>query len=264
MQDHLELSEIFEFVHNFRDFGGYAADGGRVKKGQLYRSAHYADASTSDLEAFAKIGMAAIVDLRRPGERFRLPTRRAEGCQAKLIAYGVPSDEIQPPHLAFLSDPDVNEDMIVERMCGIYVNFPYEPGHIQVFSDAFATLAEVNGPIVIHCHAGKDRTGVLCALIHHVLGVSRDDTYQDYLLTNDLSRIEKRLPEIARLFAEAQGRAAPQHILRMILGVKAAYLDSAFASIDRQDGSIDSYLQNKLKVTPAMRDAIKTRLIEAV
>ena len=208
------VNGAFQAVHNFRDFGGYPVEGGRVRTGQLFRSAHYAHASDDDLELFVQLGMAAIVDLRRPGERFRLPSRRGEACRAVMVAYGEPSEDTMAPHLSFLRDAEATEELVENGMIGIYRAFAFEPGHIQVFGDAFRALATLDGPVVVHCHAGKDRTGLLCALIHHVLGVSEDDMFTDYLRTNDASRIEKRLPEMRQLFIEASGREAPDALLR--------------------------------------------------
>jgi protein tyrosine/serine phosphatase len=258
----LELNEAFEAIHNFRDFGGYAVPEGRVKLGQLYRSAHYGTATDADLETFARLGMAAIVDLRRPGERFRLPSRRAENCRAVMIAYGQPSDDVQPPHLSFLNDSQISEELIEERMTGIYRDFAFEPGHIEVFGAAFAKLAEADGPIVLHCHAGKDRTGLICALIHHVLGVSDEDMFADYLRTNEASRIEQRLAEVGAAYSQANGVDFNERFVRKVLRVERKYLEAAFDSIVKAHGSLDDYIEKLLCVDDAMRERIRSRLIE--
>lgn len=255
---------VFEGIHNFRDFGGYRVEGGRVRTGRLFRSAHYATATDEDLAAFARLGMAAIVDLRRPGERARFVTRRAPDCRARIIAYGAPTDEVEPPHLGTLGEPGVTEATVVERMIEVYRELAYEPGHLQVFGEAFAALAEADGPIVVHCHAGKDRTGLIVAFIQHTLGVSPDDIMADYLRTNTASRIEERLPEIAQLFRELNGREAPLGLLRQAYRVEEAYLRTAYEGIAAADGSLDAYLENRLGVTPALKARLRERLIEAV
>lgn len=257
------VSAVFEGIHNFRDFGGYAAaGGGRVRTGRLYRSAHYATATDADLERFAALGMAAIVDLRRPAERTRFPTRRSPACRARVISYGQPSDEVEPPHLGTLAEPGLTTQTITERMIEVYRDLAHEPGHLQVFADAFAALAEADGPIVVHCHAGKDRTGLIAAFIHHALGVSEADIYADYMRTNTASRIEERLPELARIFRELNGADAPLDLLRHVYRVEEDYLATAYRAIAERDGSLDAYLENRLGVTPALRDRLRERLIE--
>ena len=206
----------FEAIHNFRDFGGYETPDGTVKRGLLFRSAHYADATDADLEAFRAMGMTAIVDLRRPMERTRFATRRHAACTAELIAYGVPMPDEEAPHLAHLVEEGVTEQVISERMTAIYHELPYEDGHIEVFGKAFAALPGLKGPIVMHCHAGKDRTGLIVAFIQHALGVAEGDILSDYLATNTLSRIEERLPGFIQNFHAAHGVEAPAHLLRHV------------------------------------------------
>ena len=65
-----------EGVRNFRDFGGYAARGGQLKRAKLYRSAHHADATEADLQTIAGLGVSLVVNLLRPAERDRFPSRR--------------------------------------------------------------------------------------------------------------------------------------------------------------------------------------------
>lgn len=251
----------FEAIHNFRDFGGYATPEGRVRRGLLFRSAHYADATEADLAAFQALGMAAIVDLRRPAERTRFASRRPAACAAQLIAYGEPSPDDDPPHLAHLAQEGVTEAVISARMTAVYRELPYEAGHIEVFGKAFAALPELDGPVVLHCHAGKDRTGLIVAFIQHALGVEPTDILDDYLATNTRSRIEERLPGFVKTFRETHGIEAPPNLLRHVWRVERGYIDAALAEITARDGSLDGYLEKRLGVTPGLKAALKRRLI---
>ena len=74
-----------EGIRNFRDFGGYRGHAGRMARGRFFRSAHYAHASDEDLDHLAGMGIGAVVDLRRPEERTRMPSRRWTDFNAELI-----------------------------------------------------------------------------------------------------------------------------------------------------------------------------------
>lgn len=252
----------FQAIHNFRDFGGYATPFGPVRRGLLFRSAHYADATDTDLDAFQTLGMAAIVDLRRPAERTRFKSRRHDACAARLIAYGEPLPDDEAPHLRNLAEEGLTEALISERMRAVYRELPYEDGHIEVFGNAFAALPDLTGPMVLHCHAGKDRTGLIVAFIQYALGVGQDDIMVDYLATNTKSRIEERLPGLIEIFRQNHGVEAPPHLMRHVWRVEKSYFDNAMDAIVARDGSLDAYLEKRLGVTPAMKAALKARLIE--
>jgi len=257
----LPAADDFEGIHNFRDFGGHRVPGGRVRHGALYRSAHYAQATDADLERFRDMGFHAIVDLRRPGEREVTKTRRHPACRAISISYGDPSEIHEPPHLAFLREPGWTHAMLLKRMAEIYRDFPYLPGHVSVFRDAFATLADAPGPVVLHCHAGKDRTGVICALILHTLGVGQQDIMTDYLRTNAESRIPERVPEVAAQFREANGFDLDRDLLHHVLGVDASYLEAALDEIAKRSGSLDDYVARDLGISEAQKAEMRARLI---
>jgi protein-tyrosine phosphatase len=82
-------------------------------------------------------------------------------------------------------------------MTALYGEMPFAPSHLDLFAQYFQVLAESDRPVLIHCAAGKDRTGMLAALTHHLLGVSRDDLLADYLLTNVAVDLEGRAPGMA-------------------------------------------------------------------
>lgn len=76
----------YEAIENFRDYGDYASrHGGRVAGGRLFRSAHHGAATETDLRSLAALGLATLVDLRRPQERDGQPSRRHEGFAAQVI-----------------------------------------------------------------------------------------------------------------------------------------------------------------------------------
>src|SRR5208282_6088265 len=170
-----------EGAGNFRDFGGYAAAGGRrVKRGKLYRSAHHAQATDPDLEAIAGLGIAAIVDLRRGEERERMPSRRHAGF-AGLVIENPTNEATSDPWIEFVKGSGASADAFRAYLVNYMRAAPFEARHVDLFSRYFQALVEIDGPILIHCAAGKDRTGLLVALTHRLVGVGDDDVYADYL-----------------------------------------------------------------------------------
>src|SRR5579863_10562569 len=97
-----------EGVLNFRDYGDYAtAAGARIRPGRLYRSAHHGRATDADLEAIAALDIAVVVDLRRPNERDREPSRRPPGFTGQVIATDLGPYEEDDPWWAFVRDCDL-------------------------------------------------------------------------------------------------------------------------------------------------------------
>jgi len=260
MTSHAARRIPFEGIDNFRDFGGYPTrEGRRVKAGVLYRSAGHSRASDRDLESLAELGIGIVVDLRSAEERSREPSRHPPSFRGAVI----------------LNDDDAGEDgwsrhvatgeMSVEAnrayLMRYYTDAPFDPRHIDLFRRYFRALAEGDARVLIHCAAGKDRTGILAALTHHVLGVHPDDMIHDYLLTNDPERMALRLPQVIAAIESVSGRTPDPEAALTIMGVDTAYLDAAFAAIDQVSGGVDAYLETRLGVNGAIKDACRARLL---
>ncbi|MBL8548678.1 MAG: tyrosine-protein phosphatase [Hyphomonadaceae bacterium] len=249
----------FEGIQNFRDFGDYPAAGKHVRKGLLYRSGHHARASDADVATMAAMKLSAIVDLRRPLERARHPSRRAETCGATLIA----NDDTTPDAESwseFVKTSDLSADSFRDHSLRFYRRALFEPHYADVFARYFAALSEGEGPILVHCMGGKDRTGILAALTHTILGVHRDDIIEDFLLTNNEARFEREAPSFIAAFEELLGRAPAPAALRVAMGVEPAWLEAALGAATEACGSVEGYLETALGVDAKRRDAIEARL----
>lgn len=252
----------FEGIDNFRDFGGVPARGGRrVRPGRLFRSGHHGRASPTDLERLDGLGLGLLVDLRRPEERLLQPSRRSA-----LFAGVVLEDDNPDPapdgFINYLRTAELSEASMRAFLREYYRKAPLEPRIIAIFQRSFERIAATDGAVLIHCAAGKDRTGLLAALLHHLLGVPFEDALKDYLRTNDPERIERRLPEFAEHIEAVTGRRADPETLRTALQVEAEYLEIAFETIARRHGSLDAYLEEELKVGPELRTALERACLE--
>jgi protein-tyrosine phosphatase len=246
-------------VTNFRDFGGYPTqDARRVRTGTLFRSAQLSGATPEDLEKLAALGISVVVDLRRAVERRRHPTGPwTDGC--RMISSDLIGDH--DPWGAFLRESDLSAASIRDYLTNFYIGLPFERSYIDLFSRFFEALATTDGALLVHCTGGKDRTGLIVALTHRLLGAHRDDIFADYLLTNQVWRFDAHGAAVAGGIAEAVGRVPEQAAVRAVMEVEAAYLDTAFGAIETGAGSVDAYFETVLGVTPSVRDAIMTRLL---
>jgi protein-tyrosine phosphatase len=249
----------FEGIGNFRDFGGYATVCGRgVKRGVLYRSAHHAHATDEDLAAMRALGITAIVDLRRPNERNYQPSRRWPGWAGKVIENDLDQDF---DWVQSLIDSDLSARHFFEDGVAYYHKAPFEERMLDLLQRWFRLLADADGPVLVHCAAGKDRTGITCALTHHIAGVHRDDIFEDFLATNDERHFQRRGPDLAKAIFEATGRHVDEQALRVAMGVHADYLDAAWKTMEAGHGSIDGYLEGALGVDAALRARIAANIL---
>jgi protein tyrosine/serine phosphatase len=249
-----------EGVDNFRDFGGYPTSHGRpMKRGWFFRSASHGRASEADLEAIAALGIGVVVDLRRKSEREREPSRRHPGFAGTVIV----NDDDQPDSWRdHIRTSDLSPRSFRDYLMAYYTAAPFEARHVDLFARYFQAIADSDAPILVHCAAGKDRTGVLVALTQHLAGVSADDIAADYLLTNNPARFAQRLPLVAAVVREISGREAKEEALRVAMGVEAAYLTAAFEAIDARAGGVDAYLEAVLGLGPDTRARLAERLLE--
>ncbi len=241
-----------EGVGNLRDFGGYTTRCGRgLKARRFFRGGHQSWATDADLQALQALGIAVVVDLRRTDERERQPCRRWPGFAAAVIESDL--KDIDRGWEAMLPGNDPTPEFFDGLMLEWYRRAPFGPRMTDLFTRYFEVMAEADGGVLIHCAAGKDRTGLLAALTHHVAGVSRDDLIQDYLLTNAAPSQAQMAPRIAKVIEKLTGKTPSDEAVRVAMGVRPEYLEIALEAIEDRCGSIDGYLEGSLGLTPERR-----------
>jgi protein-tyrosine phosphatase len=155
---------------NFRDLGGYAMAGGRVRWRTLMRADALSELTEAGRRQLGELGMRTVVDLREPLERELDPDRTA----------GLGIVQVERP--LFENRIDV---MTVRGLRGLYRELIDGCG--DRIATAIGALAEPGAlPGVIHCSAGKDRTGIVCALALAAVGVGAEDLAADYALTAEV------------------------------------------------------------------------------
>ena len=230
---------------NFRDLGGYPSSHGRhVRWRQLFRSNHLGQLTTSDTAVLRQLGIRTAFDFRGRDERL------AGLCALDDIA--VHSLSIEPSVVPALRARAMAGRLNAEDALGLmrdsYRN--YIRNHTPRFRTLFDHLLRDTAPLVIHCTAGKDRTGVACALLLHALEVPEDVIFEDYLLTNQFYRRDSAVrPDL------------PEEILQAIRTVQASFLTAAFDAIRDDHGGLEHYLRDGLGLGAAERRALQDRYL---
>lgn len=232
----------FDGVTNFRDVGGlFTIDGKQMKTSVLYRSDELSKLSDDDLVRFDLLNIKTICDLRTPSERKSRLDRLPVKCIINVVNIPL-SDQhrnVSPfrffIHMAFSSDKINFEKFITDH----YYRNAFE--RTAQIKQILTLIVENNdAPTLIHCTVGKDRTGLISAIIQILCGVSRKDVIDDYLLTNHF--IEKRCKKLTRYirFMSLYRISAAQ--LKPLLEARAEYLDTILSLILNKYNTIDNYL----------------------
>ncbi|WP_256809286.1 tyrosine-protein phosphatase [Bradyrhizobium sp. Bra64] len=232
---------------NFRDLGGYpTADGRTTRWRHIFRSNHLGQLTAADIEIVRTLGVRHAFDFRG------LEERAAGVCVVNEIT--VHSLPIEPTVVAALRTElargSLTAPVALELMRESYRN--YVRHNTASFRSLFSHLLEDRAPLVIHCTAGKDRTGFASALILHALGVADEIIAEDYLLTN---RLYRRDPSSAS--------DLPADVLDAIGSVEVSYLAAAFEAVGRDYGDLETYLRDGLKLGTSERSALKARYLQS-
>ena len=250
-----------EGIHNFRDYGGYpVSGGGRVRRGVLWRSGQHVDATEADLAALDQLDLAHVIDFRGVSERTNAPCRRSGGFAAQVHFFEGETANLAP-HLE-AADGVLDPEGAHRAMERIYRNLPNREPVLWVMRRYFEVLSQGEGASLVHCLAGKDRTGMSVALLHHALGVHWDDAMEDFLLTNTAGNIEARIAAGSSAIRAKYGAISDQTI-RVLMGVDARYLEAMREAVEAAHGSLDAFLEDVLGVTADKREALRLHLVEA-
>ncbi|MEP6987484.1 MAG: tyrosine-protein phosphatase [Chloroflexota bacterium] len=245
-------------VINFRDMGGYhTADGQRVRTGLLYRAGALGDITEKGMETLQALGIKLICDLRSEEEEVAAPDKLPQN-PAPIYA-----------HLPLLAEDNRRERVITlffnrrkftTMMPDMYTRVIID-GNAHLYGDILRRIANAdNLPTLIHCTAGKDRTGVAAMLILSLLGVPEDVILADYSLSNLYYDSYLKFGTLAIGSIAWTGVKAED--LQPLFVSHPDTLKAAIAHIHRKYGSVENYLRSAAGVNDEIQQKIKINLLE--
>ncbi len=243
---------------NLRDFGGYeTATGQHVRSGLLFRSGALAHLTPDGQAAFAQLGIQLICDLRRDDEKREEPTPMPHGNPQRLE---IPID----PGSASALSAGITDDSLTARQridLMVQINHELARDHSDDYAQMFAGLLELqDGGFLVHCAAGKDRTGFACALILHALGVPEQTVLNDYLLTNQSLDYERfLLPKLKARFGDAI--ALDRESVMALAGVRPEYLHAAYSAIEADFEGVEHYIEEAIGLDTSARARLRQRYL---
>jgi len=250
-----------EGAKNFRDLGGYrTSDGHYVRWGQVYRSNHLVNLTAKDSEYLNSLGIRLVCDVRSDGERARAPDHWT-GNAPEFLSVPIGSNLFTAPTADDLKRRVATINSETKDSVRAY---DYAIEYAGQYAKILKRIAAGDLPVVEHCTAGKDRTGVFSAVLLTALGVPRDTVVRDYTLSNQYllapDTIETTTADLQRAFGL---REPPDtSTVKTIMTAKPETLEATLDKIDKTYGSFGNYLREALKLSDADLTTLRRRLLE--
>jgi protein-tyrosine phosphatase len=247
---------------NFRDIGGYRAGDATVRWNKVFRTGVLCYLTPADAHSLKALGVRAICDLRRAEEREREPTRWPD---PSARGWSWDDGENMPTVRGFAAQQPRTAAGMRAAMIELYRALPnWMAPRIRGF---FECIANEHTPVVIHCAAGKDRTGVAVAVLLASLGVERDTILKDYLLTNDVGNFERFVAtrstaHLGLADAHQPLLAMPQEMREALFAADPDYLQAALEQIEREHGDLIAYLRSVVRLDEHTLRQVRDSLLE--
>lgn len=238
------MSDILDIEkkRNLRDLGGYKTQNGKhVKKGYFFRSSRLMDFDQAELKILNSLNIKKIYDLRSKEEVKDSPDPTLKGAEYIHSSAAARADgtEVNFSPAALIAENVYSKECNDEFTHKVYGNLPFSYAYKRMFEDIVAG----NVPILFHCSAGKDRTGIAAILILLALGVDEETAMYDYMLTNEyrkeyIERFKKDFP-LTKLDGELAG------MLLAYEGVTYTNADYSLKRIKEKYENYDEYFEKE-------------------
>ena len=243
---------IFESVSNFRDIGGYRTrDGYTVAWRRLFRSGELRNMTQDDFKRLtSELGVVSVIDLRSGSELENNGKGLLEGSDIKYCNIAFMTDD---------DDPEANDNRYAHctNMGEFYLEMARQKEFGQKIVEALEVIADpMNHPIVFHCAVGKDRTGMLAAVLLSLLGVAENDIIEDYALSEPymdelLARLKNNLPKSG---------GPPMDIPEYFWKATPESMTLFLSTLRHEYGSINGYLEH-MGMEPSLVGRLESALL---
>jgi protein-tyrosine phosphatase len=250
---------------NFRDLGGYRTrDAREVKWGYVFRTGVLGYFTPKDNEQLNQLGVRAICDLRRADERESEPTRWPDA-NTQHFSW---DDGSAPPTIRLMAANHFHPYTAAGMHAAMIDLYRALPAWMAPrLRGIFTCIAQGHVPVLVHCAAGKDRTGIATALLLAALDVPQETIIEDYLLTNECDLVQFMLAQHQVKLGEADGNhpllGMPEDIRRVLFAADVDYLQAALDQIERDHGEVLAYLRKEVGVDDTMRAKVQAALLSA-
>lgn len=251
-KDNPEKTVSVKGIANLRNVSGITnTQGKKLKDGLIYRSANLHGLKPKRYGDFNALGIKQVIDLRTPAEIAKSPDNIPPGvAYINLAAFEDKGDQLQQARKLVLHGEVTRADA-ENRMLDFYKTYAVE--RPEVIRDIVHRVLEADVPLLYHCTAGKDRTGIITALILKVLKFDDATIYNDYLNSNNLRKdlVYKRLKMAKK--AHIIYPKLDVGVLEKLSWIESGYLNATFDVIEQQYGSVDNYIHEVLQIDEAQR-----------
>jgi len=261
MEDESRGIRKFESLVNFRDIGGLTtADGRRMRTGFLFRSDEPSKLNVRDIDRFKRLSLKLICDLRTPNERRSRIARFVDARSTEIV--NVPFYQNDEDYTRFEIYKQLMKTVrtvdFYQMMLDFYRKVVFHStGQVRTIMTLLADKGDA--PALIHCASGKDRTGMIAALIQLLAGVPRHAVVQDYLLSNALNK-DKTEQAVKWLRTFTLFRLSRQRIMPL-LEVRREFLEEALDELFRRHESVENYFIQACGVEETKLERFKASLV---
>lgn len=262
MSDKVDNRIKFDKIPNARDLGGRPTKHGKtVVPGKVFRSTELAFATDADKAKIQELGISQIFDLRTAVEVEQNPEPRIEGVTGTHLDVLADTPSSMASQMKeFMTDQSklaaLTEQQGRDMMEETYVDIVTSDSGLASYRTFYQDLLSNEGGALFHCTTGKDRTGWAAASFYSLMGVNREEIFEDYLQTNtDL------LPALAPIIEMLKGKGLRETFLDSVLGVEKVYLEKAFKAADEKFGSMEGYFTDGLQLDAETQDQLRAKFL---
>ena len=277
----------FEGLNNTRDLGGMrTTDGRKIREGLLYRSGALYRASENDLNKLTDYNLCRVYDFREEDDRAHRPDPDILGCsnlwipilmedgagveqgeKAQEEAYKMFRNLIENPEQSAAMMTDIYRQFIREEYCrkqyGRFVK--------DILSISQDAQKEGKQPVILwHCAAGKDRAGFGAVILQEIFGVSREDIFADYMLTNSYvmkeveAQIEKHRSKLMEFYGDQTEKIFPSYceVVVNMMEARTEYLEAVYQCVKEDYEDFSSYVEKGLNICESEQAELRSIFLE--